>query len=149
MNIYHINTSAREGYTFEKPTVKFCVDNNELLHDSECVIRGDSSASNVYVIFFTQNCRGDIAKNDVHYFIDKSEADVFFKSVEYVKRSKMIKGYEIETHPIYYKMIDIPTKSTRINVKPEDLLWQKRKYEEDDLSFDKRIARLIEERSAL
>lgn len=149
MNIYFIQTSHREGYTYEKLTKEWCIENNELFKWNSEILRDAPHSDMLYKVFYMRDVRGDLEHAGIKYFFDKDLAESYLSSVNNItiNDSKKCKGYGLQAHPLYNRLTDIPIKAQIDPVTEGQLSWQKREHNETSLTFDEKVARLIAERS--
>lgn len=152
MNVYYIETSKRKGYTYEKPTMDFCIEYGEILMNTynfgKPILNGPHSTT-LYKVFYVQDSRGDIEEVDAHYFLDEPSANAYLQTVKDIRRNKMISGYKLSTYPIYDSLLDLPLKNTFKEASPEDLYWQERSHREAGLTLEEKLAAYISERVLL
>ena len=150
MNVYSIRTSNRVGYTYEKPTLKYCIEIDELLYDKtsceEPVLCGPHSTT-LYEVYCVRNVRGDLEKADFKLFLALSDAETYFESVKGNISNKMVQPHMIKKVTIYNKILDIPRREPPIRISPMELDWQKRQYEDDGLTDEQKLERYIAERN--
>ena len=154
MDLYFINTSKRTGYTSEKPSIDFFINNDELIYNNEQFDKSLLSCAKTEKIFkvsYTEDRRGDIEECGVKYFTDQADANKYYKDVQSIRTNKTISPYKINEYVVFNSVLDIPIKDKTGNTDENRLCLQKLKYTDyrlnSNLTFEEKLKKFVNGRN--
>lgn len=133
-SVYHVHTSHRTGYTFEKPNVIHLNTNGEYVINEYDITTPvtQTNTHTIYKAYIPEDSRGDRTESYVKYFCNDVDAFDYQEAMKNHRTSKMICSCVIDVFNVYDTIAEIPVVMKPISA--SNLTYQKMK--QTDYRFD-------------